>query len=147
MWKWRYSSTILNLGIRWRWVVRFTPQSGSRETFLAPAGNRILAVHPIARLCVYWVIPATIYIYIYIYIYIRNQSQWTRELKHKLLSPVQTLVSWVLTPLEARMRVCEFILCLCCSVCRQRLCDGLIPRPESPIDCVKDQETEKVAKF
>jgi hypothetical protein len=32
-----------------------------------------------------------------------------------------------------------------CSVCWQRSCDGLIPRPRSPTDCVKDQETEIVA--
>jgi hypothetical protein len=28
--------------------------------------------------------------------------------------------------------LCAFILCLCCSVCRQRPCYGLIPRPRSP---------------
>jgi hypothetical protein len=32
--------------------------------------------------------------------------------------------------------LCAFILCLCCSVCRYRPCDGLIPRPRSPADCV-----------
>jgi hypothetical protein len=29
------------------------------------------------------------------------------------------------------------ILCLCCSVCRYRPCDGLIPRPKSLTDCPK----------
>jgi hypothetical protein len=29
-----------------------------------------------------------------------------------------------------------FILCLCCSLCRKRPCDGMIPRPRSPTDCV-----------
>jgi hypothetical protein len=29
----------------------------------------------------------------------------------------------------------------------QRLCDGLISRPRSPTDCVKDKETEKSAKI
>jgi hypothetical protein len=32
------------------------------------------------------------------------------------------------------------------TVLRYRPCDGLIPRPRSPTDCVSDQETEKVAK-
>jgi hypothetical protein len=32
--------------------------------------------------------------------------------------------------------LCAFILCLCCSVYRYRLCDRLIPRPRSPTDCV-----------
>jgi hypothetical protein len=31
---------------------------------------------------------------------------------------------------------CAFILCLCCFLCRQRPCDGLIPSPRSPINCV-----------
>jgi hypothetical protein len=42
--------------------------------------------------------------------------------------------------------LCAFILCLCCPVCRQPPCDGLIPRPRSPTDCVKDQKTEKAVK-
>jgi hypothetical protein len=28
--------------------------------------------------------------------------------------------------------------CLCCSVCRQRPCDGLIPRSRSPTDYIQD---------
>jgi hypothetical protein len=32
--------------------------------------------------------------------------------------------------------LCAFILCLCCSVCRQRPCDWLITRSRSPTDCV-----------
>jgi hypothetical protein len=31
-------------------------------------------------------------------------------------------------------------------VYRYRPCDGLIPHPRNPADCVKDQETEKAAK-
>jgi hypothetical protein len=34
--------------------------------------------------------------------------------------------------------LCVFILCLCCSVCRHRPCDELIPRPRSPTNCVQD---------
>jgi hypothetical protein len=34
--------------------------------------------------------------------------------------------------------LCAFILCLCCPVCRQRPCNGLIPRPRNPAHCVKD---------
>jgi hypothetical protein len=41
------------------------------------------------------------------------------------------------------MSVCALILCLCCSVRRQQPCNGLIPRPRSPTDCVKNEETEK----
>jgi hypothetical protein len=32
--------------------------------------------------------------------------------------------------------LCAFILCLCCSVCRWRACDGLISRPRSPVACI-----------
>jgi hypothetical protein len=38
---------------------------------------------------------------------------------------------------KAWMLVCVFILCLCCPVCRQRPCDGLITRPRCPRACVK----------
>jgi hypothetical protein len=50
---------------------------------------------------------------------------------------------------EAHLRhgcLFAFILCLFCPVCRQRPYDGLILRPRSPTDYVKDQETEKAAK-
>jgi hypothetical protein len=70
----RYSTTILDLGTRWRWVVSFTPrplysrgksprysfnrklggprsQSGryGERIFFAPAGNRTPAFQPVAR--------------------------------------------------------------------------------------------------
>jgi hypothetical protein len=42
------------------------------------------------------------------------------------------------------MSVCAFMLCLCCPVCRQRPCDGLMTHPRSPT--VKDYETEEEAR-
>jgi hypothetical protein len=54
----------------------------------------------------------------------------------------------MLDPLKAWMSVCAFILCLCCPVCRQRPCDGLIPRARSPAVFVgkKNYETEEEAR-
>jgi hypothetical protein len=43
--------------------------------------------------------------------------------------------------------LCEFILCSCCSVCRQRPCDGLISSPRSPTDCVQIKKLKKAAKI
>jgi hypothetical protein len=73
MGEWRYSSTILDHGTRWRWVISFTPRLlypwGKRPRYpldrrlggpqslsvrcgeeqnLAPAGTRARAVHPVA---------------------------------------------------------------------------------------------------
>jgi hypothetical protein len=81
--EWRYSSTIPDLGTRWRWVVSVMPrplypwgksplypldrrlggpQSWSgcygEEKNLAPARNRTLAVQPVARCYINWAIPA-----------------------------------------------------------------------------------------
>jgi hypothetical protein len=53
-------------------------------------------------------------------------------LRHELSFPARTLGSWFRIPLEEWMPA--FILCLCCSVCRKRPCDGLIHRPRSPTD-------------
>jgi hypothetical protein len=75
--EWRYSSSILDLGGRWMWVVSFTPQPlyhsgkpsvsirqeagwapervwtlGKRQEFLAPNGNRTSAVARSTGLCV-----------------------------------------------------------------------------------------------
>jgi hypothetical protein len=44
------------------------------------------------------------------------------------------------------MDVCVRLLCLCCPVFSWRICDELIPRPKIPTDCVKDQETDNIAK-
>jgi hypothetical protein len=50
-----------------------------------------------------------------------RRSRWLRGLRHD--------PSW-------HGSLCEFILCLYCSVCRYRPCDGLISRPRSPTDSV-----------
>jgi hypothetical protein len=44
--------------------------------------------------------------------------------------------------------LCAFILFLCCSVRRQRLCDRLIPRTRSPTDCawIKKLKSSEVHK-
>jgi hypothetical protein len=42
--------------------------------------------------------------------------------------------------------VCAYFLCLCCPVCRQRPCDGLITRPGSPTVCVKRLRNEEEAR-
>jgi hypothetical protein len=63
-----------------------------------------------------------------------SQSLWSRGVRHESSSPAETLESWVRTPLEAWMFL--FILCLCRLVCRYRPCEGLIPHPKSPTDCV-----------
>jgi hypothetical protein len=66
---------------------------------------------------------------------LKCRSQWPRGLKHEPSWPARTLGSWVRIPLEAWMSVCIFLY-LRYSVCRQGLCDGLIPRPRSPTDCL-----------
>jgi hypothetical protein len=42
--------------------------------------------------------------------------------------------SWVRIPHKAWMSVCEFILCLSCSMCRYRPCDRLMTLPRNPIN-------------
>jgi hypothetical protein len=51
-------------------------------------------------------------------IVVNCRSQWPRGLRHELSSVARTLGSWIRIPFEARMSLCAFILCLCCSVCR-----------------------------
>jgi hypothetical protein len=88
--KWRYSSTILGLTSRWRWVVGFMfqllypwgkspwyslnrmlgePQSRSgcygEEKNLVPARNGTLTVQPVARYCTDWDIPTFVQPYLY----------------------------------------------------------------------------------
>jgi hypothetical protein len=69
--------------------------------------------------------------YIILHISSLGRSQWPPGIRHELSSPAQTLRSWVRIPLKARIFVCAFILCLCCSVYRLP-CDGLICRLRSP---------------
>jgi hypothetical protein len=59
---------------------------------------------------------------------ISGRSQWPRDLRHEQSSPARTLGWWVRISVKAWMRVCVY------SVCRQRPCNGLIPRPRSPAD-------------
>jgi hypothetical protein len=66
-----------------------------------------------------------------------GRSQWPRSLRHELSSIAWTLGSWVRIPLKAWTSVlCAFILCLCCSLCKERPCDGLIPCPRGTTDSV-----------
>jgi hypothetical protein len=44
------------------------------------------------------------------------------------------------------MDVCLRLFCVCVVLCVRSPCDGLIPRTRSPINCVEDEATEKVAK-
>jgi hypothetical protein len=77
--EWRYRSTILNLGARWRWVVIFTPASLYRKgksprypldrwapepvwtvwrrENLDPVGNRTRIVHSVDRRYTDWAVP------------------------------------------------------------------------------------------
>jgi hypothetical protein len=72
----------------------------------------------------------------YRYMQLTWRSLWPRGLRHQQSSLARKLGSWVRIQLKAWMSVCAFILRLCCPVCRQRPCDGLIPCPRSPTNCV-----------
>jgi hypothetical protein len=76
---------------------------------------------------------------------VKTADQWPRGLRHELSSPAQTQGSEVRIPLEAWMFVCFYSVFVlsCVQVAALRWAD---PRPSSPTDCVKDQETEKPAK-
>jgi hypothetical protein len=60
-------------------------------------------------------------------------------------SAARTLGLWVRIPLKAWMSA--FILCLCCSVCRYRFCDELVPRPRSPTDYLRLRNWSETKRF
>jgi hypothetical protein len=88
--EWRYSSTLLDLGTRWKWVVSFrplplyirgkntrysldrrvgAPQSQSacwEEKNLGPSGNRTLAIKPVACRYTNWDIKHTATVHMYL---------------------------------------------------------------------------------
>jgi hypothetical protein len=43
--------------------------------------------------------------------------------------------------------LCEFILCLCCSVCIKRPCDRLIPRPRRPTESLTIMKLSETKRF
>jgi hypothetical protein len=77
--------------------------------------------------------------YLTLSIVCRRRSQWT-------VFALWGLGSWVRIPLKAWMSLCTFILCLCCPVCRQRPCGGLVTRPRSPTNCKKYYENIREAR-
>jgi hypothetical protein len=75
---------------------------------------------------------------------VRGRSQQPSGLRHELSSLAREPRSWVRIALRTWMfGVYVFILCLCCSVFRQRPCEELITRPRSPTVCKNDHETER----
>jgi hypothetical protein len=73
------------------------------------------------------------------------RSKWPRGLRHEMCSFARTLESWVRIPLKVRMSVCVYsvFVLFFVQVAALRWAE---PRPRSPTDCVKYQETEKAAK-
>jgi hypothetical protein len=65
------------------------------------------------------------------------RSEWPRGLRHELSPFAWTLGPWVRIPLKARC------LCLFCVCVRQRPCNGLIPRPRSPTDRLRNWSETK----
>jgi hypothetical protein len=62
------------------------------------------------------------------------RSQWPHGLRHEMSSLARTLGSSVRISFEAWMY--SFFPCVCDVICRQWSCDGLIPRPGSPTNCL-----------
>jgi hypothetical protein len=78
-----------------------------------------------------------------------GRSRWPRGLGMNCL---RSLGGWDrdFESHSRHIRLCAFILCLCCPVYRYRPCDGLITSPRSPTDCVKNYygtEKEAIKKF
>jgi hypothetical protein len=73
------------------------------------------------------------------------RSQWPRSLGHELSSPPQPLGLWIRVPLGAWISVCLYSVFML-SYVKIAALRRLIPLPRNPIDCLKDQENEKVAK-
>jgi hypothetical protein len=61
-----------------------------------------------------------------------SRSQWSRGLRQEMSSPAQTLGSWGRIPIRTRISLCIYSVCV-----SYRPCDGLIPRPRSPTDCLR----------
>jgi hypothetical protein len=55
-------------------------------------------------------------------------------------SPARTLGSWIRIPLKTW--ICVYYVCV-----RQRPCDGLIPRPRSPTDCLRLRKWSETKRF
>jgi hypothetical protein len=79
-----------------------------------------------------WVIQINPINFLWLYAYV-NRSQWPRGLRHEP-SSVRTVGSWVPIPLEARMPVFAFILCLC-KVAALRRAD--LPSKKSYRGCIE----------
>jgi hypothetical protein len=57
-----------------------------------------------------------------------EESQWPRDLRHE--------IGIVGSNRTQGMDVCPHFFCVCVVLFKQRPCDGLIPRPRSPTDCL-----------
>jgi hypothetical protein len=147
---WRYSSTILDLSTRWRWVVSFTPLplyprgNSPRYPLDRRVGGRKVIwtrekIHcpcrksnpnrPAHELCQLQILSGRNFVSL---TYSLGRSQWPRSLRHELPSLARTLGSWVPIPLEVWMSVCVYsgfvLFCV--------LIEALRRADHSPTDCV-----------